>query len=351
MQELKVGILGCGHISAEHLKGWRKAKGASVAGVFDLNKENAAKRAKQFGVATVFDTIDQLVAECDIVDICTPPSSHAALAMKALEAGKHLLIEKPMVIEESDWDAIEAKLREGRSKLAIVHNLKFGESVIQAKKLVDEGRIGKLIRIQREFLTHPRHDRMLTEAPHWSHKLPGGRWFETLPHELYISHYFGGPAELVSVAAMRTPAAVNGVRADEVTLTFQNDRCITTVHYSSSCEMNRRTITFTGTKGVIYVDVLSDSMSISTIEDSKPRRAMGIEYLEQAQRLTRALPDRARYLLRRSRGDRPHTRLITQFADYLHGKAESPTPLDEVDYVVRNCYRVGRAIDERFGAA
>lgn len=351
MQELKVGILGCGHISAEHLKAWRRAAGASVAGVFDLNKENAAKRAAQFGVPRVFETPEALIAECDIVDICTPPASHAALAMKALQAGKHLLIEKPVVIEESDWDAMEALLREGKSKLAVVHNLKFGEAVIKAKKLVDEGKIGDLIRIEREFLTHPRQDRMLTDAPHWSHKLPGGRWFETLPHELYISHYFGGPADLVSVAAMRTPAAVNGVRADEVTLTFQNDRCITTVHYSSNCHLNRRTITFTGTKGVIYVDVLSDAMSMTTVEDSRKRRAVGVSYLEQMQRLTWALPDRARYLMRRMRGDRPHTRLIAQFADYLHGNAVSPTPLDEVDYVIRNCYRVGQAIDARFGAA
>lgn len=349
MQELKVGILGCGHISAEHLKGWRKAKGASVVGVFDLNKEHAAKRAKQFGVATVFDTIEQLITDCDIVDICTPPSSHAALAMKALEAGKHLLIEKPMVIDERDWDAIEAKLREGFSKLAIVHNLKFGESVIRAKKLVDEGRIGKIIRIQREFLTHPLHDRMLTEAPHWSHKLPGGRWFETLPHELYISHYFGGPAELVSVAAMRTGAAVTGVSADEVSITLRNEQCITTVHYSSSCRMNRRTITFTGTKGVIHVDVLSDSLSMSTVEDSKMRRMLGMEYFEHLQRLSCAPGDRARYALRYIRGERPHSRLITQFADYLHGLAESPTPLDEVDFVVRNCYRIGREIDKQVG--
>lgn len=351
MQNLKVGILGCGHISAEHLKAWRKAKGSEVVGVFDLNKEFAAKRAAQFKVPTIFDTVEQLIEQCDVVDICTPPSSHAALALKALDAGKHLLIEKPVVIEESDWEAMEAKLKLGKSKLAVVHNIKFQEAVVQAKQLIDAGRIGELIRIERQFLTHPRHDRMLTEAPHWSHKLPGGRWFETLPHELYISHYFGGPAELVSVAAMRTAAAVNGVRADEVTLTFQNQRCITTVHYSSNCQLNRRTITFTGTKGVIHVDVLSDALSLSTLEDSRPRRVAGLHYMDAAQRLTWAVTDRARYLARRMRGDRPHTRLITQFADFLRGEAESPTPLDEVDYVIRNCYRVGRAIDERFGAA
>lgn len=349
MSKLKVGLVGCGHISAAHIKAWRKAENCEVTGVFDLSQELAQKRVKEFGIPTIYPTLEALIEASDVVDICTPPASHAKLALQAFKAGKHVLIEKPVVVEERDWDRIVEVLKTSPGKLGVVHNIKVCNAVQTAKRLIDEGRIGDLIRIDRQFLTHPRHDRMLTDQPHWSHDLPGGRWFETLPHELYLTHYFTGPSELVSVAANRTPAATGAVRGDEVTLLFRNDRCITTIHYSSNCHINRRNVTFTGTRGVIFVDILSDVWTLSTLVDSTLRRGVGLEYLNSLQRLTHAVPERVGYALRRLRNMTPHAKIIMQFADYLRGKAESPTPFDEVDYTIRNGYQVGRAIDAQFG--
>lgn len=261
------------------------------------------------------------------------------------------MIEKPVVVDEKDWELIVEASRTSAAKLGVIHNIKVANAIRVAKRLIDQGRIGDLIRIERQFLTSPQHDRMLTDQPHWSHKLPGGRWFETLPHEMYLTHYFAGPSELVSVAANRTAAATSAVRADEVTLTLKNDRCITVIHYSSNCLINRRNVTFTGTRGVIFVDILSDVWTLNTLADSTIRRGLGLEYLNALQRLGSAVPERAGYALRRLRGITPHLRIITQFADYLRGDSESPTPFDEVDYTIRNCYKVGRAIDSQFAAA
>ena len=130
---------------------------------------------------------------------------------------------------------------------------------------------------------------MHTDFPRALFEIGEDRWIETLPHELYLTHYFAGPSELVSVTALRTPAATSAVRADEVTLTLKNDRCITVIHYSANCAINRRNITFTGTKGVIFVDILSDALTLNTLTDGTIRRGLGLEYLNSLQRLTHAI--------------------------------------------------------------
>jgi predicted dehydrogenase len=350
MNKMKVGLIGCGQIAPAHLHAWQKTEGFEVVGVFDLDRELAAKRAQEFSIARIFDSVDDMVAECDVVDVATPPSSHAKLAKVVLEKGRHLLIEKPVVIDVAEWEGIAAAVKRSGSKLAVIHNLKFAAGCRTAKQWVDEGRIGKVIRVQREFLTSPATDRMLVGDKHWSHKLPGGRWFETLPHELYLTHWFAGPLELAGVAIASTPSAPKGAPADEVVITMRGDTVLGTIHFSANCEVNRRVFTVQGSHGTITCDILGDQATLSTVKDGKWKRAVGAPVLAAGQTLLRAVPDRSRYGWHRLRGESPHYRAIQAFGAHLRGEAEAPTPFEEVEYVVRNCDRIGRAIDEQLGA-
>jgi predicted dehydrogenase len=350
MNQFSVGLVGCGLISEAHLKAWAKTEGFTARGVFDVNRENAEKRAREFGIPTVFSTIDELVAACDVVDVCTPPQTHAAIAEKAIAAGKHLVMEKPMVTDAADWARMAGQIERAGTKIAVIHNLKFLHAVRTAKKWVDEGRIGDVIRIQREFLTSATSDRMLVGDKHWSHKLPGGRWFETLPHELYLTHWFVGALELAGVATLSTDRAPAGAPADEVVITLAGGRTLATIHFSANCEQNRRMFSLQGTEGHITVDLLSDFATITTTKDGKWKRAAGGTILEAGQTLLRGAPDRMRYGMSRVRGESPHSRIIAALAKSLRGEGEEPTPLAEVDYVVRNCEVIGREIDRQVAA-
>jgi len=347
---MKVGLVGCGKIAEAHLVGFRKASSCVVHGVFDVNREMAEKRAREFRVPRVFDSVDSLIAECDVVNVCTPPQTHAEIAFKALAAGRHLIIEKPMVIRSEDWLAIRSAAEQAKVSVTVIHNLKFSPCVQQAKRWVDQGRIGRLLRLNRQFVTDPASDRMLVGTGHWSHGLPGGRWFETLPHELYLTHWFLGPLPLAGVVAQRTVDAPPGVRADEVQVTFKGERALATVEFSASCRVNRRMLTLLGTDGAITLDLLSDFAAISRVRDGRGMRGVGRLPLEAAGSVLRWLPDRAGYAWRHATGDSPHTRIIRQFDLYMQGRAPSPTPLDEVDYVVTNCELVGREIDRQAAA-
>lgn len=345
MSEFSVGLVGCGAIAPAHLDAWSKTSGFRVRGVMDMNREQAQKRAAEFGITTVYDRLDQLIEDCDIVDVCTPPQSHAAIAEQAIAGRRHLVMEKPVVTDVADWERIAERVRQLKTKIAVIHNIKFASSVQTAKRWVDEGRIGDVIRVQREFLTHESADRMLVGDKHWSHKLPGGRWFETLPHELYITHWFAGPLELSNVTVVSTPSAPPGAPADEVVVTLAGDRAISTFHFSANCRENRRTITIQGTTGRIFVDLLSDFATLSRIGDSKIKRAFGRVVMEAGATLLRAAPDRSRYGFEKLRKISPHARIIRLLGKHLQGEGEEPTPFEEVDYVIRMGDRVGREID------
>ncbi len=348
---MNVGIVGCGVISAAHIKAWQRTPGFSVRGVIDTNAEQAQKRAQEFGVGTTYEKLDQLIAECDVVDVCTPPQSHAAIAEQAIAGGRHIVMEKPVVTKLEDWDRLSAKIIEAKTKLAVIHNTKFLRSIQTAKAWVDAGRIGEVIRVHREFLTHPSSDRMLVGDNHWSHKLPGGRWFETLPHELYLTHWLAGPLELSSVTAVKTSRAPSGAPADEVLVVLAGERCIGTFQFSANCEQNRRTITLQGTKGRITVDMLSDFADISTQTDAKLKRAVGTAILEAGSTLLRAAPDRAGYGLARLQKQSPHLKIIQALGKSLQGQGEEPTPFAEVDYVIRLGDKIAKEIDRQVGRA
>ncbi len=348
MTQFSVGIVGCGLISEAHLDAWAKTPGFTVKGVLDTNREQAQKRASEFKVPTVYDGLDQLIAECDIVDVCTPPSSHAAIAEQAIAGGRHLVMEKPVVTKVADWDRIAPRAREANTKIAVIHNVKYLHSVQLAKKWVDEGRIGEVIRVQREFLTHPDADRMLVGDKHWSHALPGGRWFETMPHELYLTHWFAGPLPLSSVTVVASPNAPSGAPAEEVLIALAGERAIATFHFSANCHENRRTLMIQGTTGRIVIDLLADFASISSRSDSKLRRAFGGRtIIEAGATLLRAAPDRGRYGVSKLRKESPHLKIIQRLGQHLQGQAEEPTPFDEVDYVIRCGDQIGREIDRQ----
>lgn len=345
MKTLTIGLAGAGHIAAAHLAAWSRAEGCRLRGIFDLSRAAAESRARRFAGMRVYDDIDALIADCDVVDLCTPPNTHAEFAGRALGAGRHVLSEKPIVTHLEDWERLETVLGGSRGTLAVMHNLKYLRAVRRARRWLEQGRIGRLLRLSRLFFTDPASDRMLAR-PHWSHGLPGGRWFETLPHALYLIHQLMGPLEPVAVVALSSDSAPRGAPADEVTIVFRGRAALADVQYSANCGLNRRTLTLWGTLGRITVDLLSDTASLSRRRDRRWRRAVGA-LPELAGRAVRWPLDRASYLGDRLRGRSPHALLIADFARHLLDGGPSPTPRDEIDYVVRTAHQIGLEIDRQ----
>src|SRR5437764_3460057 len=96
--KLKVGVIGVGGIAGTHFPGWKESPDAEVVAVADLVPDTLRRVGEAQGVSRLYDRPEDLIAdrEIDVVDICTPNNYHAPLAIAALDAGKHVLCEKPL---------------------------------------------------------------------------------------------------------------------------------------------------------------------------------------------------------------------------------------------------------------
>ena len=95
---LKVGIIGVGGIARTHIPGWQASEHADLVAGSDIDEDVLAKWGQKHGVQKLVTDPEGLFADpdIDIIDVCTPNNYHAPLAIAALEAGKHVICEKPL---------------------------------------------------------------------------------------------------------------------------------------------------------------------------------------------------------------------------------------------------------------
>ena len=150
---LRVGIAGCGKIAQmRHLPEYDRHPGAQILGLFDLNMERAGALARQYHAKT-YATFEEMLADpqLDAVSICTVNAAHAAMTIAALEAGKHVLCEKPMAVSLSDCEEMVRAARESGRELMIGQNQRLTAGHVKAKELLDHGEIGRLITFTTAF--------------------------------------------------------------------------------------------------------------------------------------------------------------------------------------------------------
>ncbi len=146
MERLGIGIIGAGGIASAHASAWLAlSKSCQLIAFADQDVRRAQERAEQFNAQMWFSDPYDLLARDDIhiVSICTPPFNHAELAIASLEAGKHVLVEKPMCcsLEEAD-KMIEAAERNERL-LGVVFQWRFTPEFTRIKALLENGKLGK----------------------------------------------------------------------------------------------------------------------------------------------------------------------------------------------------------------
>ncbi|MBU7004854.1 MAG: Gfo/Idh/MocA family oxidoreductase [Theionarchaea archaeon] len=140
------GIVGGGVIGPTHAKGIDAASGAKLVAVCDVVEEAAKKFAADFGVPAYTD-LDQMLKrdDLDVLDVCTPSGLHTKLGIKGAEAGKHVLVEKPIDITLERADSLIGTCEKAGVKLAVIFQHRFDPATIQLKKAIDAGKFGKLI--------------------------------------------------------------------------------------------------------------------------------------------------------------------------------------------------------------
>ena len=140
-RNMQVGIIGCGGIAPAHMKVYQRLKNVEVVSLCDLNIERAKAMAAKFRVENTYANYWDMYEKekLDLVDICTPVSTHAKIICDAAGEVPSMLVEKPMALNVAECDEIIKKVKNEGSKLCIGHTQMFSPLVQEVKALVDSG--------------------------------------------------------------------------------------------------------------------------------------------------------------------------------------------------------------------
>lgn len=219
------GIVGCGMIAKFHAKAIRDISGAKLVGCQSRSLSKAQSFADEFG-ATAYESLDDMLANKDIhiVTICTPSGAHLEPAIAAAEAGKHVIIEKPLEITLKRCDQIIAACEKNNVLLATIFPSRFHKSAQLMKKAVDAGRFGRLTMGDAYVKWYRTQEYYDSGAWRGTWKLDGGgALMNQAIHSVDLLAWLMGPAE--SITAHTTTLAHERIAVEDVavaTIRFEN---------------------------------------------------------------------------------------------------------------------------------
>ena len=139
MSTARMGVIGVGSLGFHHARILREVDGATMVGVYDASPERAETVAAELGVRA-WDTVDALLDAADAVVVAVPTTEHAAVALQAVSAGVHLLIEKPLAASLDEADRILAAAREAGVRIATGHVERFNAALRACEPFLDQPR-------------------------------------------------------------------------------------------------------------------------------------------------------------------------------------------------------------------
>ncbi|MBD8070619.1 Gfo/Idh/MocA family protein [Bacillus sp. PS06] len=147
MSKLRMGIIGAGGIAqGRHIPAFQQlSEDVTIEAVSDVNHETAKSVSEKFNIPLVFNDYKDMFEHVDAVTICTPNKFHAEITIAALEAGVHVLCEKPMAMNTAECDQMIAAAKKAEKVLSIGYHYRFMKDSQAAKRVILEQEIGEPI--------------------------------------------------------------------------------------------------------------------------------------------------------------------------------------------------------------
>ncbi|MFF2015531.1 Gfo/Idh/MocA family protein [Paenibacillus sp. NPDC058177] len=197
MDKVKVGIIGCGKISGIYMENCNKFEILELVACADMNLERAREQAQQYNIPRVYTT-DELLAdpEIEIVINLTIPAAHAEICLRALEAGKHVYVEKPLAVTREEGRKV---LETAKAKGLLVGSAPetfFGSGIQTSLKLIEDGVIGRPMAAT-SFMMSRGHENWHPD-PEFYYAAGGGPMFDMGPYYLTALVQLLGPISAVA---------------------------------------------------------------------------------------------------------------------------------------------------------
>src|SRR5690606_35510709 len=147
MEKLNVGIIGYGWVATAHITAINTGKGGQVTAIYSSRKQNDQELSQKWGSdITSYTDLDKMLSDksIDVVSICSYTYQHKEHAVAAANAGKHIILEKPMALSWEDCQEIEAAVKKAGVKFCICFECRWSNQFLSTKSIIDQGLIGDL---------------------------------------------------------------------------------------------------------------------------------------------------------------------------------------------------------------
>jgi len=269
-RKVRFGLVGCGAIGPTHAAALAQLADAELVAVADPIVERAAELAERFGVGAVYRDQAELLADpaIDVACLCTPSGMHADGAVAALDAGKHVVIEKPMDVSVEACDRVLAAQRRTGRLVSVVSQHRFDPATERVKALVDAGTLGRLALVTADvkwFRTQAYYD-----AGSWRGTWAldgGGALMNQGVHTVDLLLHLAGPVR--AVYAQTRTAAHERIEVEDVaaaTLTFTSGAIGTLVATTAAYDGLPVRLDLFGTAGTAILE--GDAVRLLKVRDA-----------------------------------------------------------------------------------
>ena len=257
---LRVGIVGAGYVSSYHIKALKTLPYVSVVGIVDSAQHRAKEMAARFDIPNVYGSLAEMgAARPDVIHILTPPSSHCALTLQALEMGCHVFVEKPMAPSRRECDEMIAAAQRAGRVLSVNHSAKDDPVIVRGLELVAQGAIGDVLGVDfcrgSDYPPYP-------GGPQTAPYRLGGYPFEDIGiHGLYLIEAFLGAIEDVSVKYRSTGRHPN-IHFDEWHGLVHCAKGVGQMFLSWTARPMRNELFVHGTRGYLHIDCFLQTCTV-----------------------------------------------------------------------------------------
>jgi predicted dehydrogenase len=334
MAKPRAAILGAGLISGtKHIPAFLRLKHkVDLVALCDVNREGAEKAAYNFRIPHVYADLGELLAreKPDLINVCTPPRTHAKLAIQAIRQGTNVLIEKPMATSVAECDEIISEAQAAGVKVCVAHSDLFYDAFMKARELVKHNVIGEC-RGMRIFLSTPT-DYMTSRPDHWAHKLPGGVFGESGPHAVYMTLAFINPVLDIAVQGKKV-LDYPWSQYEDYRIEVIGEKATSSIVLTYTSNQWMAAVDILGSKGALFLDLQTQSIVKYNRTSLSPAQIGLSELGKGCRQIWATCANGVRYATGRIRST--HELLIDGFVESIIANQPPPVSAEEGREAVR----------------
>jgi predicted dehydrogenase len=235
---MKAALIGAGQIARQHLACLNTLPGVELAAIVDLSPATAEAAAERYGIPAWFTDHRAMLDKVrpDVVHVTTPPTSHFRLAMDALDAGAHVIVEKPATATFEELETLTRRARETGRHVFEDYNYVFNHAPQEIQRRIDTGAFGAVTHVEVLICLDILGPGGFADpnSPHPALNLAGGAIADFLPHLASLAHMFVGPHRTAkTVWSKRKPSLLP---FDEFRCVVEAERGTASLGFSASAQ-------------------------------------------------------------------------------------------------------------------